>query len=106
MKLLLSKERKLMRVDTDDFTVKLNGRTNEDYKQIFAAFGITLVFEEEDAESVAKELPPVKRQRAKPVVDKDPPIHHGPFPPRNRHGRRVIPDAEFQQHEHEMGEMG
>lgn len=84
MKLLLSKDRKLMRVDTDDFTVKLNGRSNEDYKQIFAAFGITLQFEEEDPESVAKELPPVKRRGAKPAPE-----------------RIVIVDESFLQHEHE-----
>ena len=56
MKIKLSKERKILRIETDEFSLKLNGRGNQEYKDILAPLGITLEFEEEDPESVAVEL--------------------------------------------------
>lgn len=58
MRLKLSKERKLMGIGTDEFSLTLNGRGNQEYKDILAPLGIELVFEEENPESVVVELHP------------------------------------------------
>lgn len=41
--LTVTQDRKLVAIESDDFRVKLNGQTNQEYVSIFKALGITLV---------------------------------------------------------------
>lgn len=56
MKIKLSKERKVLRIETDEFSIILNGKSNQQYKDILAPLGITLEFEEENPSAVSVNL--------------------------------------------------
>jgi hypothetical protein len=45
MKIVIDKDRKLVRLESDEFMIKFNGKSNSDYKVILKPLGIDLVFE-------------------------------------------------------------
>jgi hypothetical protein len=48
LRVTLDKERRLLRVESDDFMIRFNGLSNQAYKEIFASLGIELVFKDAD----------------------------------------------------------
>lgn len=48
MKITLTAERKVLRIETDEFSVKLNGKDNLVYRDMLAPLGIELRFEDEE----------------------------------------------------------
>ena len=45
MKIIIDKDRKLVRLETDDFMLKLNGKSNAEYKAILKQLDVELVVE-------------------------------------------------------------
>jgi hypothetical protein len=45
-----------MAIGTEEFTLTLNGKSNQQYKDILAPLGIELVFEEENPSGAVREL--------------------------------------------------
>lgn len=46
MKITLDKHRRVLRIETDEFSIKLNGKANTVYRDMLAPMGIELRFEE------------------------------------------------------------
>lgn len=46
MKIVMDKDRRLLRIETDEFSVKLNGKSNTVYRDMLAPMGVELRFEE------------------------------------------------------------
>jgi len=46
MKLTLSTDRRLCKIEGEDFSLTLNGKTNSDYTKILAGLGVELVWVE------------------------------------------------------------
>jgi hypothetical protein len=45
MKIVLTTDRELLKVEGKDFSLTFNGKTNQEYTKIFEYLGITLVWE-------------------------------------------------------------
>jgi hypothetical protein len=46
MKITMDKDRRVLRIETDEFSVKLNGKSNTVYRDMLAPMGVELRFEE------------------------------------------------------------
>lgn len=49
MKITLNQDRKILRIETDEFSIKFNGKANTVYKEMLAPMGIELRFEDDRA---------------------------------------------------------
>lgn len=45
MKIIIDKDRRLIRIEAEDFMLRLNGKSNSDYKTILKSLGIDLIIE-------------------------------------------------------------
>lgn len=50
IKLTMTGDRRVTKIEADGFAITLNGRTNQEYKAALAPLGVELVFVEEKAE--------------------------------------------------------
>ncbi len=48
MIITLNAERKILRIETDEFSIKLNGKANTVYRDMLMPMGITLRFQDEE----------------------------------------------------------
>jgi hypothetical protein len=56
IRITLTADRKLLAIETEAFRIKLNGKSNNDYKRMLDAFDIKLEFTEEYPGQVARQL--------------------------------------------------
>jgi hypothetical protein len=54
IRITLTAQRKITAIETDEFRVKLNGRTNAEYKDMLKGMGIVLVFLENNEHTSAE----------------------------------------------------
>lgn len=59
MKIIMDKDRRVLRIETDEFSVKLNGKSNTVYRDMLAPMGIELRFEEVPKEMGVKVSSPI-----------------------------------------------
>lgn len=52
IKITLTGERRITKIESDGFSIVLNGRTNQEYKAALAPLGVELVFQEDKPEEV------------------------------------------------------
>lgn len=50
MKIKLTKDRKVLAIETDEFTLQFNGKPNRDYAAVLRPLGILLEFSNNDSE--------------------------------------------------------
>jgi len=55
MKIRMTKDRKILAIETDEFTIKLNGKSNKDYTAVLKPLGIHLEFMDELSEEIKDE---------------------------------------------------
>ena len=53
MKITMDKDRRILRIECDEFAVKFNGKPNTVYRDMLAPMGIELKFEESEGTDVS-----------------------------------------------------
>lgn len=54
MKITLTTDRKIVKIEGEDFALTLNGKTNAEYSKILAALGVELIWKEAEAEKAVQ----------------------------------------------------